>query len=460
MLLAATAAGFLGLLLLLVGLRGWRIDDHPLCRRCRFDLVGLPGLRGRAIAPQPQAAGMAAPRCPECGADLSRGRALRIGRRRRMSSALAGAALLLLIGAGLGGAFTWGRVTSFNWNTVKPTWWLMSETANTFAPTQADAVAELTSRLKNGKLTDEQLAILVGRGLAHQAQVQGPWIWQWGDLIESAWNMNLLSREQMASYARNAVNLEVSVRPRIAAGAPGAVRMAVNHPKVGRTRQIWLQPSLVRIQIAGQSLPAPGTMGRIGLKGTASGMIGARLGPIDVEPGEHEMRMTWAVRATENGSETEAPICEWTFDVTAPLTVLPQGAPVVNMVLDEGRRQGVEAAISCPLPIVVRPGAAGASNASASVLFTDLPIGVAFDVFARAEGREWPFGIAVLNGGFRGQHAVGVGGDVPGLTAPKVDLILRPSVAAASNDTEILEIWGEEIVLENVPVRWPKEPGP
>jgi len=37
------------------GWRGRRIDNHPWCRKCRFDLHGLwPG----------------AARCPECGIDL------------------------------------------------------------------------------------------------------------------------------------------------------------------------------------------------------------------------------------------------------------------------------------------------------------------------------------------------------------------------------------------------------
>ena len=30
----------LGLFLLILGLRGKRIDDHPWCRKCKFDLFG------------------------------------------------------------------------------------------------------------------------------------------------------------------------------------------------------------------------------------------------------------------------------------------------------------------------------------------------------------------------------------------------------------------------------------
>jgi hypothetical protein len=50
---ALTLFGLAGLILLVLGVRGWRIDDHPVCRRCRFDLVGVYPAIGA---------------CPECGA--------------------------------------------------------------------------------------------------------------------------------------------------------------------------------------------------------------------------------------------------------------------------------------------------------------------------------------------------------------------------------------------------------
>ncbi|HYO10382.1 MAG TPA: hypothetical protein VER17_15540 [Tepidisphaeraceae bacterium] len=57
----AVATG--ALVLLVLGMRGRRVDDHPVCRRCGFDLVGPPG--GTAT-------------CSECGADLvDRRRAVR-----------------------------------------------------------------------------------------------------------------------------------------------------------------------------------------------------------------------------------------------------------------------------------------------------------------------------------------------------------------------------------------------
>ena len=101
-LITVTTLSWLGLLLacllggiaaIVIGRRGRRVNDHPICRACGFDVVGI-------------AAGGSAARCPECGADLNGRRATRIGRRERSSALIVvGAVLLslslLLIGVGV-----------------------------------------------------------------------------------------------------------------------------------------------------------------------------------------------------------------------------------------------------------------------------------------------------------------------------------------------------------------------
>lgn len=99
------AAGGVALLIRLAR-RGRRLDDHPTCRRCRFDLTGLPATSDR---------------CPECGADLRARRAIVIGNRaprlRLLVASVVAASVLLAIGA----AITVRLGRAVDWQGNKPT---------------------------------------------------------------------------------------------------------------------------------------------------------------------------------------------------------------------------------------------------------------------------------------------------------------------------------------------------
>lgn len=81
------------------------------------------------------------------------------------------------------------------------------------------------------------------------------------------------------------------------------------------------------------------------------------------------------------------------------------------------------------------------------------PIDLAFDVFLRADDREWQVGQI--------DSEIAHPWDIPrflgsadGLEAHRVDVILRPSRAAARRTMSITRIWDGEIVLEGVRVWW------
>src|SRR3954466_13422186 len=78
---------FLGFFLLWQGLRGSYSDDHPHCRKCGYDLYGLAS--GSRL-------------CPECGAELRRRGAIRIGVPRRRWGLVVVAALCGALAYGVG----------------------------------------------------------------------------------------------------------------------------------------------------------------------------------------------------------------------------------------------------------------------------------------------------------------------------------------------------------------------
>ena len=100
-----------GVLLLLRGLRGRAIDDHPICRRCGFDLIGKDA---------------ASTRCSECGSELTLAGAIRAGhRKRRWGLLISGIVLIVLCAppAAMMIAVNLGA----RWQSYKPAWWLALE---------------------------------------------------------------------------------------------------------------------------------------------------------------------------------------------------------------------------------------------------------------------------------------------------------------------------------------------
>ena len=173
---ALAAVGLLvGVGLVVVGLRGRRVGDHPHCRRCGFDLHGLPS---------------DARRCPECGSVVAgptglMAEAVRAGRRERRNRPLAwGLAVAgpgALWAATVGGSVLAGHGAYGLMPTPALAW------QADLGPWVGDpAGAELARRVSAGALSGSALAGLVADFLADQADPGRPWVEGKGDVIEQA----------------------------------------------------------------------------------------------------------------------------------------------------------------------------------------------------------------------------------------------------------------------------------
>src|SRR5687768_13486638 len=136
------AAMLVGVWLARRGWRGRKVNDHPACRRCGFDLFGLP---------ETSAA------CPECGADLRWPRAVRDGvRERRRGVAASGVTLCLLAFAWAAGA-GWVYSRGVDLNVYKPTWLLTREADSADPAVRDAALRTLVDRSDAGKLSAGQI---------------------------------------------------------------------------------------------------------------------------------------------------------------------------------------------------------------------------------------------------------------------------------------------------------------
>lgn len=218
MLLTAAACLFvLSTASLLLWLRGRPGSGRPLCRRCRFDLTGMP--QGAT--------------CPECGADLtSSPRAVRVDRRRRSPLVLLAAALMMMTAVGLTVPSARARLATVDWNDHKPTWWLVRETRSTDLYTAWPALSELLARFDRGEISDETVLRLAVQALDYRDNGApcGQWPLEFGNFVDLAWERGLLTQEQKFHYAFNAAGVWWSgPNMRKFPGAP-ANPMMVIHP--------------------------------------------------------------------------------------------------------------------------------------------------------------------------------------------------------------------------------------
>ncbi|HZK82146.1 MAG TPA: hypothetical protein VFC46_13785, partial [Humisphaera sp.] len=154
-------------------LRGRRMDQHPICRRCGFDLFGKPELTKV---------------CGECGSDLNGRRAVRVGRREKRHRLLWVAGMVFLACAGWEGRLGWQAGKSTDWNQHKPVFWLERDVHGKYVPARDIALAELARRIAVGTLPKDREAALLNEAFALQADRTRPWIPGWGTLIEAAQN--------------------------------------------------------------------------------------------------------------------------------------------------------------------------------------------------------------------------------------------------------------------------------
>lgn len=479
-----------GLALVWVGLKGRMLNDHPTCRRCRFDLVGLA---------QPA-------RCPECGAELTGHAAIRVGQRARRTGALAFGCALLLVLATAGAGVGWAQAKGYDWNKSKPVWLLVRD-GEGFNDAKADAALKELLRRQNGKtLSSAQMADLRRAALRFQADTARPWRSYWGDLIEGQQIAGVLGDEDIVAYARHAVVPDLRVRARLRVGLPVPAVLLLR-TRVGTNRLMACEATRVSVKI-GDARIQTGTSGTtFSLQSAGASPVpfdfsvqSVRLSPDDFselshrpdasvqqKAGEIVVRSEWRIHVgiaswnpDQNKYVFEHAGTTWTDLQDRAVQVVPPESSTVELVRDPSIREGVRTAISVSItseharyvwpenkaPALIREDGVKVQDSASwfdvrSQLYArGAQIPLAFDIVLRKGNLEWWGGRVhseYLGGSdFRNSDAVA---QIPDLTETNVDVVLRPSQEAAERSTGITRIWGEEIVIKNVPVR-PPQRGP
>ncbi|MCL4199488.1 MAG: hypothetical protein KJZ69_18495 [Phycisphaerales bacterium] len=319
----------LGLALFWRGWRGRRIDNHPWCRKCRFDLKGVwPG----------------APRCPECGIDLERIDAVELGQReRRPVWAVAGAVLLLLctVWLGLG---VWRFVAPIDWTTYKPDWWLDRESRSADAGTAERALKELNARIGRGEVSGARVAGLVRHALDLQADESAAWLEGWGDIVIYAWGKGALTNQQALDFAQRA--LTIALEPALPVVRQWEITSLAPSVTLQRTgaADLTLRLAPTAAAIGATELPID-PKETIELRVRRRGIAGSRSlqAPVIVEPGEYEIEVSWSVSLAPRTGTANAAV--WDIHLAAPIKVIAPAEGAAELVMDQQTDEALRACI-------------------------------------------------------------------------------------------------------------------
>jgi hypothetical protein len=469
----AAGAGLIGL-----GLRGRRIDDHPVCSRCRFDLCGT--YPARVV-------------CPECGGDLEQPRAVRTGQRRRVRWALAVGGLGLVTGglplAVVGAAAAVGA----DLNSYKPAGLLLWEGRTGGAEASAAAAGELLDRMVRGVLSEADTARAVAAALDIQGDRSRPWNEAWGDVVERAQVDGRLSEADLQRFYNQSVVFELETRPTVRLGDPVPVAVRIRESRLGRnwtvTHDVYFRSALLADLEATLTEPSPSAPvagsfeqtrrigGGFAVMGSASawspGAISWTGGflvaiPDGVPAGRARLRVCLLSKGSPMGPRT----IPATLDETDPTARRHELAAEFTLIRDDA--QGIE--IINPTPELNRDlleairieqltASNGAHQAGIGAVFTleQPPVPAAFRVYMRLGERDQYLGWFSTGRGIvtdwdtRIEHPAGgrnLFNLVYNIEASRADLVLRPDPSLAVRTLDLTRVYGGELIVPDVPIRW------
>ncbi|MFT3685552.1 MAG: hypothetical protein QM783_11590 [Phycisphaerales bacterium] len=481
-----------GILLFVLGRRGRRLNSHPQCKWCGFDLQGV----------YPESV-----TCPECGAGLKRKGAVRMGVRNRMPLVMALGVVVALLP--LAPLFTvlYAAFTGTNLAKYTPTGVLLWQTKVASPALNKQIAEELIDRLIKKQLDKTQAKAVGDRVLDIQGDRNAQWDDVWGDVIERL-NLNGdLSKEQQARFRKQSAVLTLRARAVVRAGdtLPISVKLASN--RIGANSQLLAVAMLDSAKIGDTSLKKPSAITSTVFRGGAMPassvyfyLYGPKLNagwtmsqpqeqvvtinvPRATEPGTFTLNATlrcivsdaqsgWGNTRSKAGDPDASD-----FTITQQITVLAPDAEPVKLTtptpeaekeLTELLKQtNLQANVSASQSFIPLLSPVSVSRSISGQLTVDKPkTPFAFDVFVRLRDKEYSIGqiasapAAQRQGGYwggyagNGQLSYYLAAELPTLqrSDKAIDLIFRPSTKAALRTADLVEIYGKEIVFKDFPL--------
>lgn len=233
-LLAAIAVGAL---LVLLGLRGRRINRNPCCKQCGFDLA----------AHYPQS-----PTCPECGAGIKLARFVQMGQQRRLwPLVVLGVPLIALPMAPIA-VVLFASLTRTDLSRYKPLGLLLWEAKNLPEPDMKAAGSFLHDKQLKGQLTPEEYDRVLAAAIAMQANADRPFPDEWGDIVDQARLDGKVNEQQVSEIRMAGAAATWQCRPIVHAGSNLPIHCEAKGNRLPPTMEAMVTYTLKSAEIDGQ----------------------------------------------------------------------------------------------------------------------------------------------------------------------------------------------------------------
>lgn len=430
--------------------RGKRINDHPSCAKCGFDLFGKP--------PESTV-------CSECGANLRPPRAIRTGQRQRYETLALLALLLALLSASTAVISGWRVATTLSAND-KPTWWLLHDAHSSHATITTPAMAELISRLEQNTLSDGQAKALSER-IMEIPMKNWPSGAEWGSALISLRTANQVSEHTWTKFCRTLGSLSIlsTARPVVRHGdrIPISFYAKLTGMGVGLSYTARYHPVSLKIDGIPCKIPKDmqGGWSEIynwATQGTPTSEDFLTLSKErwdSLSHGSHQItgEMVLTVSEVRNGRQ----MAILSAPIICTFNVVRSDAPTLALLTDSKLEPSIRQAV---VPHI-RANYWSGNDWGVSVDFADNSLfqsathpPISSKVYLKIGTEEWPLGNALIDNQLRyvlGRDTLSAL-HLPKVSSKTADIILRPDVRPAIETVDVTQIWGKEITFKDVPI--------
>ncbi|MDX2119205.1 MAG: hypothetical protein SFY96_13575 [Planctomycetota bacterium] len=435
-----------GVLLVAVALVVWGVRGKvervgPTCRRCTFDLSGLP---------------TPLTRCPECGSDLERSRAVVDRLRKRRPIVITIGLLLLLAFGTLGSVAAWSRVPTPAVQATLPGFVLRIETMLT--PTlRAAALTEIVARANAGTISQGEVDGLIARALEVQADPDQTWDPAWGDFLYTLrMRSGMVSDDAWIKFVRAGVDISLVARPRVRVGQRVPVAFVIKGGRLGSSGNIVGPIEITRRTTNSDGTFSEGTWSS-SVSPLGTSMTAFQLPNVFDAPGRRSLDVSAAIALKSNSAGSSTTLATWTLPLHADVEIVSADSVAANVIRSpELKRRMTKALEKSRVSLVSSDGNQLLEVALAS---DSSPAPLSARVFARPAGDRSANAIEIgtISKQPDSNWTYIVANPWPnGVPVPiRVDVILKPDAHIAESSLNLNEFLDEEIVLENVPVNQP-----